>query len=137
MASKGSSKKRQVSEEGRSFQIKWTNHYFFIEVNNKTVCLICKETVSLYKEYYIKRHYDTKHASSYDKFEGQFRKDKVSELKTKLSGQQLIFKNMSAQSESLAKASYAVAKIIANKSKPFLDGEFLKKCLENVADIMS
>jgi hypothetical protein len=28
----------------------------------------------------LKLHYDTEHASSYDKFEGQFRKDKVSEL---------------------------------------------------------
>jgi hypothetical protein len=43
---------------------------------------------------------------------------------------------MSAQSKSLVKASYAVAEIIAKKSKPFPDGEFLEECLENVADII-
>ena len=136
MASKCSGKKRKVSDEGRSFQIKWTNQYFFTEVNKKAVCLICSEAVSVFKEYNIKRHYDTKHAFSYDKFEGQFREDKVSELKTKLSGQQLIFKNVSLQTESLVKASYAVAEIIAKKSKPFSDGEFVKECIECVADII-
>lgn len=112
MASNSSGKERKVSDEGRSFQIKWTNQYFFTEVNKKAVCLICSEAITVFKEYNIKRHYDTKHAFSYDKFEGQFREDKVSELKTKLSGQQLIFKNVSLQTESLVKASYAVAEII-------------------------
>jgi hypothetical protein len=41
---------------------------------------------------------------------------------------------MSAQSESLVKASYA--EIIAKKSKPFSEGEFVKECLESVADII-
>ena len=100
------------------------------------MCLICSEAISVFKEYNIKRHYDTKHAFSYDKFEGQFREDKVSELKTKLSGQQLIFKNVSLQTESLVKASYAVAEIIAKNSKPFSDGEFVKECIECVADII-
>jgi hypothetical protein len=43
---------------------------------------------------------------------------------------------MSAQSESLVKASYAVAEIIAKKSKPFSGGEFVKECLESVANII-
>jgi hypothetical protein len=43
---------------------------------------------------------------------------------------------MSAQSESLVKESYAVAEIIAKKSKSFSDGEFVKECLESVADFI-
>ena len=54
--------------------------------------------------------------------QGEFRKDKILQLKKNLTKQHQIFKNLGDQSESSVKASYKVAEIIAKKSKPFSDG---------------
>ena len=40
------------------------------------LCLKCNKTVVVMKEYNMKRHYATKHANTYEKFEGQVKKDK-------------------------------------------------------------
>jgi hypothetical protein len=77
------------------------------------------------KVFSMKTHYDTKHASTFDKSKGKFRMDKVYEMRSKLSGQQSLFNNMSSQSETLAKARYAVVEIIAKKSKSFSESEFV------------
>ena len=37
------------------------NNIFFIIHKDKPICLICNETVSVLKEYNLKRHYNTKH----------------------------------------------------------------------------
>ena len=118
-------KKRKIEDESRVFQAKWTDLYFFIDFNKKPICLICKESISVLKEYNIKRHYETKHASEYITFQVQFRKDKIIELKNNIAKQHQIFNNMRCQSESSVKASYKIAEIIAKKSKPFSDGEFI------------
>jgi len=34
------------------------------------------------------------------------------------------------------KASYLVAELLAKKSKPFADGEFIKECIVRVADVI-
>ena len=60
-------------------------------IKTKPICLICNESVSVLKEYNIKRHYETKHANKFDKYKGQFRQDQVNDLKRKMSAQQKIF----------------------------------------------
>ena len=107
-----------------------------MQVNNKTICLICNRAVSKFKEYNTERHYVTNQAPKYDKFKDQFRKDKIAELKKVHVGQQYVFTNLSFQLESLAAVTYAVAKVIAKKSKPFLDGELVKNNFLCVADVM-
>ena len=59
------SKKRKVDSEGRHFQEKWELQYFFTENRGNCVCLICQEAVALFKEFNVKRHYQTKHANAY------------------------------------------------------------------------
>ena len=56
----------------RNFNEKWTSEYFFIEnADRRPLCLICVQTVSVNKEYNIKRHYDSKHANGvYGKLKG-------------------------------------------------------------------
>ena len=130
------SKKRKISDGGRTFQERWTEQYFFVQVSSKQIFLICNNAVSSLKEYNIKRHYVTNHAPAYDKFKDQFRKDKVAELKNVLVGQQSVFTNLSLQQESVVAASYIVAEVIAKKSKPFSDGEFVKECLNRVVDVL-
>jgi hypothetical protein len=48
-------KKRKVTDEGRIFKEQWTEDYFFTCYNGKPICLICKENLSVVKEYNLKR----------------------------------------------------------------------------------
>jgi len=72
-----SNKKRKVTDEGRIFNKKWTAEYFFIEIKNGALCLICKETISVFKDYNLKRHYLQKHTFKMDSYQGFFRKQKI------------------------------------------------------------
>jgi hypothetical protein len=58
----GTSKKRVYSEVVHNFNEKWADLYF-VETDGMSVCLICQESISAVKEYNLKRHYDTKHAT--------------------------------------------------------------------------
>jgi len=44
-------------DEGRVFNENWTNEYLLVKTNNMALCLICKETVLVFKDYNLKRHY--------------------------------------------------------------------------------
>ncbi|CAH1105999.1 unnamed protein product [Psylliodes chrysocephalus] len=130
------SRKRKVTDEHRSFQEKWTNLYLFVCVGEKPVCLVCNESVSVMKEYNIKRHYDSKHSSKFAYFQGQLRLDKVEVLKKQLQRQQHSFNKQNEDSEASVKVSYIISEKIAHKSKPFTDGEFIKECIEAAADVL-
>ena len=67
------SNKRKINEEGQKFQEKWELNYFCIYIKNKILCMICNDTISVAKEYNIKRHYDTNHKELYSCFEGKLR----------------------------------------------------------------
>lgn len=54
----GPSKKRKVQDGNRQFQESWTEKYFFVKFAGKIICLICKNTVAVLKEYNLKRHYE-------------------------------------------------------------------------------
>lgn len=116
MASTSAQRKRKVTDKRRTFQEKWTS-YFFVEIKNKPICLIYNEAVSVLKEFNLRRHYETKHATKIDNFQDHFRKDKIKELQRNLHAQQNVFKNMNSQAESYVKASYELAQIIAKKVK--------------------
>lgn len=131
-----SNKIRKVSDERRTFQERWTDSYLFVEVKQKPVCLVCNESISVMKEFNVKRHYETKHASKFDCFQGKVRSDKVSDLKIKLKNQQFSFQKPQVESAACVKVSFIVAEKIAIKSKPFLDGEFVKECMESAIDIL-
>ncbi|XP_038202257.1 general transcription factor II-I repeat domain-containing protein 2 isoform X4 [Arvicola amphibius] len=76
--------KRKIDQEGRVFQEKWERAYFFVEVQNIPTCLICKQSVSVSKEYNLRRHYQTNHSRHYDQYSGQARDEKLQELKAGL-----------------------------------------------------
>jgi len=52
-------KKRKVTDEGRIYNENWTAEYFFIEMKNGALCRICKEIISSFKDYNLKRHFFT------------------------------------------------------------------------------
>lgn len=47
------------------FYNSWVDLYFFVENICKPLCLIYQKTVSVTKEYNIKRHYDSEHESTF------------------------------------------------------------------------
>ena len=53
-------KKHKVDSERRAFNNDWMPKYFFTEIDNKGVCLLCNQSVAVLKEYNISRHYATK-----------------------------------------------------------------------------
>ncbi|XP_061641106.1 general transcription factor II-I repeat domain-containing protein 2-like [Phyllopteryx taeniolatus] len=127
------SKKRKVDSEGRRFQDKWKSEYFFTEFRNHCVCLICQETVAVFKEFNMKRHYQTEHAN-YDKLTGNERSEKLKQLEAGLTARQHFFTRASESNENTTKASYEVATLIAKHCKPFTEGEFIKDCVMKMVE---
>lgn len=125
--------KRKVDSECRVFNQKWTSDYFFVQCKEMAVCLICQEAVSVFKEYNLRRHYETRHRDKYASLQGQMRADKVSKLKSGLSAQQNRFVRQTQLNQSSIRASFQVAKLIATCGRPFSDSEFVKKCMNAVA----
>uniref|UniRef100_A0A0L8FG52 SPIN-DOC-like zinc-finger domain-containing protein n=1 Tax=Octopus bimaculoides TaxID=37653 RepID=A0A0L8FG52_OCTBM len=130
-----SSKKRKVDNESQVFQEKWTNDYFFMQIKNKPVCLLCSESVSVIEEYNVNRHYISKHSSHYESFYGQRRKQKVENLIKDLKEWQTIFVKRHEDTENIIHASYIISEKIAKHLKNYSDDEFVKECLQAVAEI--
>ena len=104
--------------------------FFVIEHNEVLLCLICQEKIVVFKEYNIKRHYSTKHASKFDMLNGQLRIDRANSLKENMIGQQSLFKAARQSSEAATKVSFLITEAIAKRGKPLSDGEFVKDCLD-------
>ena len=130
------SKKRKVDAECRVFQEKWTSSYLFTELNGKAVCLVCSQHVSVLKEYNLRRHYVSLHADKYNNLQGHRRGKKVNELLAGLKKQQSVFTRSREISDAAVKASYLIANEIAVASKPFTEGEFVKKCMLKAAELV-
>uniref|UniRef100_A0A8C7ISN8 SPIN-DOC-like zinc-finger domain-containing protein n=1 Tax=Oncorhynchus kisutch TaxID=8019 RepID=A0A8C7ISN8_ONCKI len=122
--------------ENRSFLDKWEAEYLFTYVKDKPVCLVCGVNVAVSKEYNIRRHYETKHHDKYKDLDMTQRSQKVEEMKISLVSQQNMFKKATSQSEAAVKASYIVAAEIAKSARPFNEGEFMKKCMMKVCDLV-
>ncbi|XP_003416597.1 general transcription factor II-I repeat domain-containing protein 2-like isoform X2 [Loxodonta africana] len=73
--------KRKIDQEGRVFQEKWERAYFFVDVHNIPICLICKQSMSVSKEYNLRRHYQTNHSKHFDQYTEKTRDEKLRELK--------------------------------------------------------
>ncbi|XP_072400185.1 protein FAM200C-like [Diabrotica undecimpunctata] len=57
-------------------------------------------------------------------------------LKRELIGQQAMFTKPIQDSETAAEASYEISRMIAKRSRPFNDGDFVKECIEIAAKKM-
>lgn len=128
-------KKRKIASECRTFQTRWENEYFFKEVKEKCVCLICNETVAVMKESNVRRHYETKHPT-FTSYTAAEREDKVQHMAANLQAQQQYFYPANNTQENATIASYEVAQLIARRGKAFSDGDLVKQCLIKVAGIM-
>jgi len=62
--------------------------YFFTEIDNKGVCLLCNQSFAVLKEYNISHHYATKHGNYGNNLSEAERQTKAKELDRKLARQQ-------------------------------------------------
>nr|XP_023498321.1 general transcription factor II-I repeat domain-containing protein 2-like [Equus caballus] len=128
--------KRKLEQESHTFQEKWERAYFFVEVKNVPTCLICKQSLSVSKEYNLRGHYETNHSSNHDVCTQKMRDKKLNELKKRLKFQHDLLLNVNKVSDAAMKCSYVLSEKIARASKPLTDGEFIKECLLSAAEIM-
>lgn len=112
----------------RMFQEKWERAYFFVEVNNSLVCLICNQTLSVSKEYNVRSHYETNHSKNFDWYTEKMHDEKLNELKKGLNFLQHLSSKANKESDAAVKYSYVISEKIPRASKPFTDGEFIKDC---------
>ncbi|XP_068118251.1 general transcription factor II-I repeat domain-containing protein 2-like [Hyperolius riggenbachi] len=100
------SRKRKVDSECRVFNKEWTAKYFFVESRSMAVCLICQETVAVFKEYNLSHHYNTKHGNYASKQTSQQREAIALRLAAKLHAQQSIFHKQNAIQEAKSKEKF-------------------------------
>jgi len=128
------SAKRTLTEENRGFQDQWTHEFGFIEENGKARCLVCKETISTLKRFNLKRHYQ-RHGDLQN-LEGESRKEKILHFKSVFMTEKNSKASSSADNKAIVKASYKISQLIAKNMKPYNEGEFIKECLEQTADVL-
>ncbi|XP_069819639.1 general transcription factor II-I repeat domain-containing protein 2A-like [Dendropsophus ebraccatus] len=134
MSSSKPAVKRKVGDEHRQFQEKWEVQYFFVEHRSIPTCLICIEKVAVHKEYNLKRHYITRHAEEYEKYQGDERAKRVANLKTNLLRQQNLFKKATKENDAAVEASYVVSEMIAKAGKPFKEAERISDLSSDIYD---
>jgi len=127
-------KKRKIDSERRAFNNNWMPKYFFTEIDNKGVCLLCNQSVAVLKEYNISCHYATKHGHYGNNLSAAERQTRATELDRKLARQQNALVKSTLAQKSSTHASFMVAYHIAKHSKLFSGGEINKKCMLDVAD---
>ncbi|XP_067944841.1 general transcription factor II-I repeat domain-containing protein 2-like [Watersipora subatra] len=122
-----------VDRKNRSFNTDWTEKFFFHEVANKPVYLICSKTISINKRSNLTRHYNTNH-SDYD---GRYptrtvrRKEHLQKLLQRVCGQKNMIKSATSIQKICTAASYQVAHILGKAMAPYNESETIKECMLN------
>ena len=129
--------KRKIEDECRVFNEQWTERYFFTDVGVKAVYLICHETVAVFKEYNLKRHFQTKHANFGHNLSKQELQKKATDLVKGLKQQQTVFEKTSSLQRNATKASFVLANKIAKQNKSFAEAEFIKDCTVDAVSVVS
>lgn len=118
----------------RSFQPSWEEEFFFEEINNIAVCLICDSRVTILKKSNLSDHFSFKHSNYNEKYplDSNSRSVKVSSLKLSKAEARRNFTNYSASTKNsrTTMASLKVSWIVAQAKKPYTDVELVKKCAE-------
>lgn len=139
MAGKKCTAKRKYEDEQRTFLTEWESLYFFVKRNGKPFCLICQTSLAHFKASNLQRHFSSLHANIDQEFPKgtELRKHELATLKSQAEKQIQFFQKFTKRSETITLASYQLAWNIALAKKPYNEGEFVKKCLSDVVEILS
>ncbi|CAK1603417.1 unnamed protein product [Parnassius mnemosyne] len=86
------------------------------------------------KEFNIKRHYSTKHATLHS-LTGQLKTEKIQKLTANLEKRQQMFHKQKIQLDNVVKASFILSSKLAKALKSFAEREFIKECMLEVCGI--
>ena len=113
-------KVRKIEEENRQFNVEWEENYFFFQIKDKPVCLICGESLSNFKSGNVKRHFETRHIVFNTKYplKTELRKEKVRDLKSKFIAQQNFFIAPQKKAANYNIASFAVTSVLMKRKCP-------------------
>ena len=53
-----SQRKRKIEDKNLTFQVEWEKLCFFAQVKDKAVCLICCQSVKMFKSSNLRGHYE-------------------------------------------------------------------------------
>ena len=121
-------KKRKIDSEHRAFNSEWTNKYLFVTYEDKIICLVCRERISVPKEYNLRRHLETQHPAI-AKLDQNEKSLKAASLIKSLGKEQQFFKVLGSESAKGTDLSFKISREIAVSGKCFTEGEFVKKCM--------
>ena len=121
-------KKRKIDSERRLFNSEWTNKYLFVMNKSKIICLVCRETISVPKEYNLRRHLETQLPTIAKLDQNEKSLKAVSFMKC-LGKEQQFFKVFDNESAKATNVGFQILREIAASGKCFTDGEFVKKCI--------
>uniref|UniRef100_A0A8C5SPD7 SCAN box domain-containing protein n=1 Tax=Laticauda laticaudata TaxID=8630 RepID=A0A8C5SPD7_LATLA len=132
----------KISEPARKrqrtylFHKEWEERYCFMDVNGKSVCLICSSTVAVAKKHNVQRHFERNHGTFAKNYplDSELRKMKVKEMKSKFASQLTIYTKPVVHSKNTTIASFKIASLLVKRNKPFEDGELLKEVFLTAAD---
>ena len=94
-----------MDSEGRVFNKEWATKYLFTDVRSMVVCLICQETVAVFKKYNTSRHFATKRANYAIKQSMKEREASSQRWMTYLQTQLNLLRRQTAIQESITKAT--------------------------------
>ena len=80
MAFSKQSRKRKIEDECRVSNTAWNKKFFLTDVGDEVVYLICCETLSVFKEYNVKRQFETKYKAFGFNSSNQERRNKAATL---------------------------------------------------------
>ena len=120
-------KKRKIDSEHRAFNSEWMNKYLFVTYKDKIICLVCRERISVPKEYNLRRHLETQHPAIAELDQNEKRLKAASLMKS-LGKEQQFFKVLGSESAKSTDLSFKISRKIAVSGKCFTEGEFVKKC---------
>jgi len=114
----------------------WENDYLFIKNNDSLLCLVCKRRLQTFKKNNVQRHYANFHELEFQKYDAEFRKKKINELKNEIK----LLQNSSPKKDfniekkkQIMHASYDISLEIARNKKSFSDGIMIQKCAIKMA----
>ncbi|XP_075998413.1 SCAN domain-containing protein 3-like [Genypterus blacodes] len=131
--------KSKTDNENKIFHEEWTEKYAFILpsfINAKPTCLICNEGVSVCKEYYIRRHHETKHANFKVAFppKTEARQRKIEALKGSYAySSRILVRGLTSQ-QKVTSASLKASWVLAKHNKPFVDAEVFMEMMVKVLE---
>ncbi|CAI5653020.1 unnamed protein product, partial [Oreochromis niloticus] len=100
---------------------------------------MCQTSLAHFKASNLQRHFSSLHANIDQEFPKgtELRKHELATLKSQAEKQIQFFQKFTKRSETITLASYQLAWNIARAKKPYNEGEFVKKCLSDIVEILS